>query len=213
MADNYFSTIEEFKETQPAKKLMFSAIKEVLPNKNNWFGFAISVFLGIIIAFIIGFSTETIVQFIDALETLVSIQLGIFGCVFTVYSIILAFLSDSYMKRLAKIPIDDKKSMLTQSTSYYESVLFLYFINIGLTGILLIFCNCLPADFCLTSNWLFDCFLASFLMTAYFSFSFRIFYEVKSTIYNTIVLFRASIAYKFIDFSINESTNNNGGTP
>lgn len=32
--------------------------------------------------------------------------------------------------------------------------------------------------------------------------SFRAFYEVKSVIYNTIVLFRASIVYKFIDFSI-----------
>lgn len=155
----------------------------------------------------IGFSAETVVLLVGALNTLIGVQLGIFGCIFAVYSIILAFLSDSYMKKLAEIPITNKakKSMLTQSTTYYESVLFLYFINIGLTGISLILCNCLPSDFRLTTNWLFDCLFATALMILYFTFSFRVFYEVKSTIYNTIVLFRASIAYKFIDFSIDKS--------
>lgn len=207
MKDNYFSTIEEFKTTLPAKKLMGLAIKELFQNKNNWFGFVLSAFLGTVVAIIIGFSAETVVLLVGALNTLIGVQLGIFGCIFAVYSIILAFLSDSYMKKLAEIPITNKakKSMLTQSTTYYESVLFLYFINIGLTGISLILCNCLPSDFRLTTNWLFDCLFATALIILYFTFSFRVFYEVKSTIYNTIVLFRASIAYKFIDFSIDKS--------
>ena len=166
----------------------------------------LSAFLGTVVAIIIGYSAETVVLLAGALNTLIGVQLGIFGCIFAVYSIILAFLSDSYMKKLAEIPITNKaKSMLTQSTTYYESVLFLYFINIGLTGISLILCNCLPSDFRLTTNWLFDCLFATALMILYFTFSFRVFYEVKSTIYNTIVLFRASIAYKFIDFSIDKS--------
>jgi len=205
MKDYYFGTIEEFKTTQPARKLMVSAIKEVFPSKNSWFGFSLSIILGSITAISIGFSPETVTLFVDALNTLLGVQLGIFGCIFAVYSIILAFLSDSYMKRLAKIPTGNKKSLLTQSTTYYESVLFLYFIAIGLTGVLLILCNCLPSDFRLTVNWIFDCSLASALMVFYFSFSYRVFYEVKSTIYNTIVLFRASIAYKFIDFAIDET--------
>lgn len=208
MKDNYFSTIEEFRTTQPAKKLILLAVKEIFPNKDNLFGFVLSVCLGTTVAIIIGVSTETVKLFVTALETLLGVQIGIFGCIFAVYSIILAFLSDSYMKKLAKVPVTNKKSMLTQSTTYYESVLFLYFIDIGLTGISLILCSCLPISFRLTANWLFDCCFASALMIVYFSFSFRVFYEVKSTIYNTIVLFRASIAYKFIDFSIDESDEN-----
>lgn len=200
MKNTYFNTIEDFKETQPAKKLISFAIKEIQPNKKNWFGFVLSVFLGTLVAIIIGFSPKTVNLFVDTLKTLINIQLGLFGCIFAVYSIILAFLSDSFMKKLAKILIKENQSALTQYTTYYESVLFLYFINVGLTGILLILCNCLPTDFRLTSNWVFDCALASFLMIVYFSFSFRVFYEIKSTIYNTIVLFRASIAYKFISF-------------
>lgn len=46
--------------------------------------------------------------------------------------------------------------------------------------------------------------LASIGLLVYFSFTFRVFYEMKSTIYNTIVLFRTSIAYKFIDFRIED---------
>lgn len=205
MKEEYFNTIEEFMETRSAKKLMCSAIKEILPDKNNWFGFAISLLLAFVIAPVIGFSSDSVNMFVDSLGTLIGIQLGIFGCVFTIYSIILAFLSDGYMQRLSKIPGSNKKSFLEESTTYYESVLFLYFINIGLTGALQIICKCLPVDFRLTSCFCFDCVLATILSLLYFLFSFRVFYEIKSTIYNTIVLFRASIAYRFIDFCIKDS--------
>lgn len=59
----------------------------------------------------------------------------------------------------------------------------------------------ISGDMVLVGNYIKD----TALMILYFTFSFRVFYEVKSTIYNTIVLFRASIAYKFIDFSIDKS--------
>lgn len=51
MKDNYFSTIEEFKTTLPAKKLMGLAIKELFQNKNNWFGFVLSAFLGTVVVY------------------------------------------------------------------------------------------------------------------------------------------------------------------
>lgn len=66
MKDNYFSTIEEFKTTLPAKKLMGLAIKELFQNKNNWFGFVLSAFLGTVVAIIIGFSAETVVLLVCA---------------------------------------------------------------------------------------------------------------------------------------------------
>lgn len=205
MREEYVRTIEEFQKTQPAKKLMVRALKEISPDRDNWVGWFISVALGAVIAVVIGFSAETVALFADALELFIGVQLGIFGCIFTVYSIILAFLSDDYMKKLAKVPYDGKQSMLTRSTTYYESALFLYFINIGLTGALLLLCKCLPAYFRLTASWRFDCCLAAALMAVYFSYSFRVFYEIKSAIYNTVFLFRGSIAYKFIAFSIDES--------
>lgn len=210
MQNDFFRTIQEFKVTEPAKKLMLSALKEIIPTKGNRFAFVVSLSLGTFVSLSVGFANETIELLSQICDKLISAQLAIFGCIFTVYSILLAFLSDGYMKRLARIDISDKTSMLKQSIVYYESVLFLYFINTGISGILCLITCCIDPYARLTSNLLLDNFLASIFLLIYFTFSFRIFYEVKSVIYNTIVLFRASIAYKFIDFSIESDKKDEG---
>lgn len=202
MQKDFFHTIQEFKTTEPAQKLILSALKEIIPTEGNRFAFLISLALGIFVSLSVGFADETVELLSQICDKLISVQLAIFGCIFTVYSILLAFLSDGYMKRLANIPISDKTSMLKQSVTYYESVLFLYFINTGISGALCLITCCINPDARLTPNLLLDNSLASVFLLIYFTFSFRVFYEVKSVIYNTIVLFRASIAYKFIDFSI-----------
>lgn len=206
--DSYFKTIKEFREMKPAHKLIADAMKELLPTKGNRFGFLLSLFVAIIFAVIIGFSKETVEILSKTADVLLNVQLAVFGCIFAVYSILLAFLSDGYMKRLGKIEAEGKTSILKQSTTYYESVLFLYFINIGLTGIVTLLTNCLSPTFRLTENIYFDTGLATVLLLTYFFFSFRVFYELKSTIYNTIVLFRASIAYRFIDYAVEENDEN-----
>ncbi|MCR4962871.1 MAG: hypothetical protein K6B40_03190 [Firmicutes bacterium] len=205
MKNVFFKTVEEFRETQSAKLLIITALREIVPSSQNWFSALLSIILAAVVAFKVGFAPETVDLTSKICGRLIEIQLAIFGCVFAVYSILLAFLSDGYMKRLAKVPDKDKTSFLKRSITYYESVLFLFFINIGLSGVLLIIMDILPPDARLTSNLLLDSLMASVGLLLYYAFSFRVFYEVKSTIYNTIVLFRASIAYRFLDFAIEES--------
>ena len=95
-------------------------------------------------------------------------------------------------------------SMLKKSIMYYESVLFLYFINIAVTGLVILLTECISPNASLTNVLLWDNVLATIAIFIYFVFTFRVFYEIKSTIYNTIVLFRASIAYRFLDFSVED---------
>ena len=208
MNDGYFKTIKEFRDTKPAYKLIGDAVKELLPTKGNRVGFIISFLIAMIFASIIGVSIKTVEILSNVVGVLLNVQLAMFGCVFTVYSILLAFLSDGYMKRLGKIETNNKTSVLKQSTTYYESILFLYFINIGITGVISLLTSCLSPDFRLTESICFDTILATGLLLIYFLFSFRLFYELKSTIYNTVVLFRASIAYRFIDYSVEENQEN-----
>lgn len=211
MKDSYFNAIKEFRETQPAHKLLLCSLKEIMPTKGNRIGFALSFIVAVGFAIIVGCSDDTVELLSNTANILMNVQLAVFGCVFAVYSILLAFLSDGYMKRLAKINVDGTTSLLKQSTTYYESVLFLYFINIGITELVNILTVCLDPSFRLSANLAFDTGLSIFLLSIYFTFSFRVFYELKSTIYNTIVLFRASIAYRFIDFAVNgdsDDTNN-----
>ena len=42
--------------------------------------------------------------------------------------------------------------------------------------------------------------MAIALLLIYYTFSLRVIYELKSTIYNTVLLFRASLAYKILSF-------------
>lgn len=196
--EKYFSTIDEFIKETPAKKMIAHAFKEIAPNKDNLCAFAISLVLGIFFAYIVGFNENTVKMLLAIVGILLNILVGVFGYLFTVYSILLAFLGDSYIKELSKINGCDGISYLKSSTTYYESVLFLYFIGLAITGVLSLFLNCIENDWVLTPNLIVNNGLAILLLSLYFSFIFRIIYELKSTIYNTIVLFRQSIAYKIL---------------
>ncbi len=195
--EKYFTTIEEFTEETPAKKMIAHAFGEIIPNKNNWVAFVISFILGIFFAVIIGINENTVKILLSIVGVILNVLLYIFGYLFTIYAILLAFLSDNYIKELSKLKTDGVSSLKT-STKYYESVLFLYFIGLSITGVILLFLNCVVNEWILTENYLVNNVLAILLLTIYFTFIFRIVYELKSTIYNTIVLFRESIAYKIL---------------
>lgn len=206
MRNEFFETVNEFKETQSARILIIEAFREIRPSSKNRFATLLCIFLAVIVALKVALDPGTVSLISVTCGRLIEMQLAIFGCVFAVYSILLAFLSDGYMKRLARIPDKETKaSFLKKSVTYYESVLFLYFINIGVSGFLLIIMDIIPPEARLTSNLQLDNILAIVGLFFYYIFSFRVFYEVKSTIYNTIVLFRASIAYRFLDYEIEKS--------
>ncbi|EHQ92116.1 hypothetical protein [Desulfosporosinus youngiae] len=195
--EKYFATINEFTEKTPAKKMIIDAFKEITPDKNNWIAFVISFVLGVFFAAIIGINENTVKILLAIVGVLLNVLLYIFGYLFTIYAILLAFLSDKYIKELAKLKTDGVSSLMI-STKYYESVLFLYFIGLCITGVILLFLNCIVNEWVLTSNYIINNSLAVLVLIIYFTYIFRIIYELKSAIYNTIVLFRESIAYKLL---------------
>ena len=205
----YLDVIKEFRETTSAKILILRAFKEILPNRQNWFGFVLSFSLAVIFSGIISHSPNTVRLTQEISSTLLNVELAVFGCLFAVYSILLAFFNDSFIKKLGRLKAKGKYSTLKEYTMYYESALFLYFSGVGITGSVLLFCKCVEPYFQLTKNVDIDTWSAFVLLVIYLGFSFRVFYEVKSAIYNTICLFRASIAYKFIDFTDGESIDKN----
>lgn len=109
---DYFKTAQEFVERRPARALIAKAMKELLPDKQNYFGFVLSVILSVTFALIICKSTDTVEITEDVATVFLGIQLAVFGCIFAVYSILLAFLSDSFMKRLANIDMPDEVNLL-----------------------------------------------------------------------------------------------------
>lgn len=198
---NYDDVIKELIEDTSQKSIVNSAIKELIPHK---LPDAVICFVIFIVSFVVSilavFRGNTVIISQSIIKELLSIQLALFGCVFTVYSISLAFFSDNYLKRLSRI-VDKgtNTTFLTTSIKYYESALFLYFIGISLSIISMVILMTIDENFRLLNNNL-DPYIALFLLFLYLVFTFRIIFEIKSTIYNTVSLFRAHIAYKFIDF-------------
>lgn len=208
MDKNYSKTIEEIVENRPARVFIKTALKDIFIISSRWDFLTLLLICLVsgIVSYKVAFARETVEFMLKMCGHLLEIQLALFSCIFAVYSILLAFLSDEYMKRLAKISANGKVSSLTQYTTYYESILFLYFINISVTALLLFACL-LSSDVSLTSNLEKDNAIAFIGLFIYFSFSFRVFYEIKSTIYNTVILFRYSIAYRFLAFAKEDEEN------
>lgn len=198
---DYQTALEDFQDDNPVWRQIWTAIvTEFMPNKRNWFGTVFSFTLGLILTYIVVQSVETVSLTGTICGILLDVEIALFGCVFSVYSILLAFLSDNYVKKLLQIDYHGQTSYLRRSTRYYEAALFIYFVAIGLSLICKLIVECLPQNFILTNSDCLNEILAGLLLYVYFSYSLRAIYELKSIIGNTLLLFRASIQYKILAF-------------
>ena len=199
---DYSSAADAFTEERSTWKQIWDSIcTELLPDRKNWFGAIFSIVLALVLSAILATSKDTVFLSQNICGILMDVQIAIFGCIFAVYSILLAFLSDSYVERLLRIDYDSQSSYLKASTRYYESALLIYFVAILLSLSCKLLLECMPEYYALTSNNVLNEILAGILLFAYLLFSIRVIYELKSIITNTLLLFRTSIQYKILDFS------------
>lgn len=190
------------------KRILGLVSKEMRPDKKNWFGAVISLISGGILAWFVGSSEQT-VPITDTICTVfLEIQIAVFGCVLTAYSILLAFLDDKYVKLLLTINYKGNQSYLKAGTQYYEAVMYMYVLAILLSLLVKLIIACMPVDFVLTNNILLNELLASGLLFVYLVYSIRATYEIKSIVTNTATLFGGSLAFRIQAFG-SESTKEN----
>lgn len=150
---NYQTAIEEFQDERPVWKQIWAAIiTEFTPDKKNWFGAAFSFVLALILTIIIARSEETVSLAGKICGILLDVEIALFGCVFAVYSILLAFLSDEYVKKLLEIDYYRQTNYLRKSTKYYEAALFIYFVAIGISLVYKLTIECMPQNFALINS-------------------------------------------------------------
>lgn len=96
---DYKAAMSEFIDDSAVWKQIVQHMKtELLADKKNWCGFVFSVVLGLILAIVVGTVENTVSLAQQICGIFFDAQISIFGCNFAVYSILLAFLSDSYIK-------------------------------------------------------------------------------------------------------------------
>jgi hypothetical protein len=203
---NYLKASEEFSENASAGRMILRSFKLILPHQGNRFGLLISMIIAAIFAFIIGTSVNTVDLLFESANTILNMKLAIFAVVLTVYSIIFVFFDDAKLKIFAENKDSNSGTFLNITAIFYQSVMFLYFLSIAITGMIVLLMGIINNDFRLTDNLYFNRWLAKGLLFVYFTFSFRIFYELKSIIYNTIQLFRLGVLVRLKKYS-QESNN------
>ena len=120
---DYQTALEDFQDDNPVWRQIWTAIvTEFMPNKRNWFGTVFSFTLGLILTYIIVQSVETVSLTGTICGILLDVEIALFGCVFSVYSILLAFLSDNYVKKLLQIDYHGQTSYLRRSTRYLSLI-------------------------------------------------------------------------------------------
>lgn len=202
----YDNTINEFKHSPSACTMMKHAFKELVPQRNSqgkWDGIwalVIDIILAAFFAIRISFFMDTFSVFTEIIDKMIDIEVAIFGCVFTVYTILLAFFSDDFMRRLAEIKVNQNESYLQEAVDYFGAVLFLWFLNISVTVFGYFFVKSFDKNWYLVNDIIINNIISTCILFLFFSFSFRVFLELKSTIYSLIILFRSSIAYRFLEY-------------
>lgn len=202
---DYEAAVAELSEERSVWRQILRAIRdELLPNKKNWFGAVFSLLFSALLAYAIATSDETVTLIGSICSTLLDVQIAIFSCIFAVYSILLAFLSDDYIKKLLQIDYSANSSYLKTSTRYYEAALFIYFVAISLSLICKLIVQCMPPYYILTNNDCVNEWLAGIILFGYLLYSIRSIYELKSIVGNTLLLFRTSLQLRILAFWKNE---------
>ncbi len=196
---------EQLSDIKPSSKMLLNSLKKLLPHKNDYGSFIISVILSIALSIIICLHSNMIQLALSTFEIILPIMIAIFGCVLTAFSIIIAVSNDTFLRILStsEAKRDNSKksnSILVEYISYFESVLYIYFFGLIITGLNMLFLKCIPDCSNFTINFYTRKLIAIILLSIYYALAFRILFELKSTIGNMVGLFRLSLANKNLDF-------------
>lgn len=194
----YSSIIKELTNITNSNALVKNSFNSIKINSQNLISSIIIIAMGVFLSVWISSNADTSSKVEEISNFLFEIQLTILGCVLAVYSILLAFFSDTFIKKLASVSANESpENLLMSYIKYYENMLSLNFVAICASGIYFIGSKLIPNEYMLFSKNYINEILSIFLLSPYVVYEIRIIYELKSLIFNTVALFRFSFAYRF----------------
>lgn len=203
--DKLIAVANHLLDTRTSNKMLIDSFKEILPIRSNCLSFMVLLIICCFFSIIIGFNSNTVQIMSEVVDVAMNVILTILGINFTVYSIMIVFMNDDFVEYLANNEEkckgkEEKESSLVHRIRYFESILFLYSIGLFISFVVLVVLKVIDNNFLLLESILINNILATVLIFLYSFFVVRLVYEIKATIFNTIVLFRSYLASKIIDF-------------
>lgn len=202
MSEVWSKNINDYlKAHKSSYKSMYLSLALLSLKKRGWIDWLFSLMISLVMMLLgVRFDYLSLEPIIDKI---LSIEISIFGIIFTIYSIILTFFSDELTKVLIRFEKQHKSSMLKEYTGYYGKLLFLIFFSIWVT-MLVYFCEIgnlttlLEALHIYNKDFILDVLqdIKQIILLLYITFSIRIIIEMRCAIYNTVCLFQLSMAVR-----------------
>ena len=202
MSEVWSKNINDYlKAHKSSYKSMYLSLALLSLKKRGWIDSLFSLMISLVMMLLgVRFDYLSLEPIIDKI---LSIEISIFGIIFTIYSIILTFFSDELTKVLIRFEKQHKSSMLKEYTGYYGKLLFLIFFSIWVT-MLVYFCEIgnlttlLEALHIYNKDFILDVLqdIKQIILLLYITFSIRIIIEMRCAIYNTVCLFQLSMAVR-----------------
>lgn len=184
--------IEKMFQHTSSREVVYSALKILLPKRKK-----IKAFIGIlgvcaIPAYLISFSSDTVQLFINGVQTINDVILALFGITFTGYALFQALVGKEMLKKMLSNTTNDKKdekSKLQESNELFVETMMLQLLCIVINLFILIVGECIPNNFRLFEELLWNNVMAGIGIEIYFYVSAITIIEMKSFIYNIFQLF------------------------
>ena len=127
MSEVWSKNINDYlKAHKSSYKSMYLSLALLSLKKRGWIDWLFSLMISLVMMLLgVRFDYLSLEPIIDKI---LSIEISIFGIIFTIYSIILTFFSDELTKVLIRFEKQHKSSMLKEYTGYYGKLLFLIFV-------------------------------------------------------------------------------------
>jgi len=201
MKEDFSQALVEFTKNESANRMIVNSFKEIIPPTASWISFLAKVLIAIVISFYIFHSRNSIEIMYYTFTTIFTVQLTIFSVALTVFSIIFVFFDDKKIKDFAKHSATKKNiTFLNRIANFYQSVLFLYAVNLILTGFLAFIVTILDSYFIWVKLQHVNLWIIFVLLVLYFLFVISVFYEIKSLIYNTVQIFRIGVLIRLNNY-------------
>ncbi len=189
---SYKQIVKRLSEIPKSYRMIIDSfsILNINGSMKSWLGALV-----VTILILLGIDLNDIKVQLNIVSKILDLELAIFSVLFTIYSIVLIFLSDDFidvMVNITKTNPDKEESFFEGYLYYLGHVLFIYFI--GLIFTILLFFSLTVLDRMKTEISLIC--LMYFVYFVYFIFSSRIIWELQSVIYNVISIFRMSLSVR-----------------
>lgn len=210
-AEINIDVLQKLLKGQTSEKLILEALNIFKISKKNCKQQFCLYIISLIVALSVGMSKNTVSVVVDSAQLILDIILALFGIVFTGYALFQALINNELLIRLlcttSRDSKKEEKSKLQETNETFVKCMLLNVVAIIVSLLLRITISCIPEEFVVFKELVYNNITAAFLISLYFYFIITIVWEIKSFVFNIFQLFNAYAGTRVLKLFEDDSNN------